>query len=210
MNKIVACGVPRTGSTLVWQILCRALPHCRVVKAHPGSWAPEPCNFIVGSIRNPYDNIASCFRSRVIGDDGDGIHVEGTMKGLKAEMNMLANNYKVMGEMIEKYKGKIAILRYEEFFENYSLIYRTIEVYFDIKIPQIVQLEISNRFSVIENKKRANKLEDFNQVDEDKIHGDHIGNIYPGYWADYIPEKYKEDFDHICTPIAKEWDYENQ
>jgi hypothetical protein len=51
-------------------------------------------------------------------------------------------------------------------------------------------------------------LKDFNEWDDDMIHGDHIGAVKPGSWPKVLPEELWEPMLKFCWPIAEEWGYE--
>jgi len=209
-NNIIACGIPRTGSTLVWQILSRALPMYNIIKAHPASWTPCDCELIVGSIRHPYDNAASCFRSRVIGDNGDGIHVEGTKKGLRAELNMLTNNYKVLRKLKDRYGDKMVILRYEDFFNNFEVIFNIIEEKTSEIIPFRRREDIIKDCSFKTNLKRSITDIRGKEYKQTKINPGHVGVGIPGTWKTVIPRWGYSIMKKWCDPLCKEWKYENQ
>jgi len=207
-NNIIACGVPRSGSTLVWQILLRALPHRKVVKTHPASWTPVECDFIVGSIRHPYDNASSCFRSRVVGDDGDGITVKGTKKGLVQELRMLTNNYNALRMLINKYPGKVVVLHYENFFNNFDVVFDMIEQRLSIPIHPKVRKEIKKDCSFEMNQKRSFSNIKGTEYQRTKINPSHVGNGIPGTWKSFIPRWGYDVMKKWCDPLCKEWGYE--
>jgi len=209
MNNIIACGVPRSGSTLIWQILLRALPGKEVVKAHPASWTPIPCQFIVGSIRHPYDNAASCYRSRIVGDNGDGSQetVRGTKKGLIAELRMLTNNYRVLKELM--LTGKVAVLRYEDFYNNFDIVFDMIQRRLGIIVPDKRREEIEEDCSFEKNQQRSfsGTRKDYKR---NKINNSHVGNGVPGTWKAIIPLWGYDVMKKWCDPLCEEWDYESQ
>ncbi|MHA1345006.1 MAG: hypothetical protein ACTSO3_01265 [Candidatus Heimdallarchaeaceae archaeon] len=208
MNNIIACGVPRTGSTLIWQILIRALPNRKVIKAHPASWEPIDNCFIVGSIRHPYDNAASCFRSRVIGDDGDGVDVKGTKKGLIAELRMLKNNYDQLRILLDKYPS--FNLRYENFFNNFDYVFDIIESDLKIKVPYELRKEIKIDCSFGMNMKRSFANIKGQEYQKTKINPGHVGVGIPGSWKAIIPRWGYDVMRKWCDPLCKDWGYEGK
>ena len=209
-NKILACGVPRTGSTLIWQILLRALPNHKVVKAHPASWAVTNGWYIIGSVRHPYDIAASCFRARIAGDSGDGSQetVVGTKKGLVSELNMMNNNFKVLRELINKYPG--VILRYEDFFNNFDVVFNMIEKNLGQTIPPKMKRFIRNDCSFETNQKRSCSDIRGKEYQKTKINRAHVGIGTPGTWKTVIPLWGYDVMKKWCDPLCKEWGYENK
>jgi hypothetical protein len=211
MNKIIACGVPRTGSTLIWKILKDCLPGYEIVKGHPASWHPFPCDHIFSSIRHPYDNAASCFRTRIVGDKGDGSQetVEGTKQGLIAELKMLTNNYHQLKVLRDTLPEIVTVFRYEEFFNNFDIIFDTIEKSLNVKIPLIKQERINKDYSFESNRKRLLKLNPGDKRIE-RMGVSHVAVGYPGSWKAIIPFWGYDVLKKWAEPLCKEWGYENQ
>jgi len=208
MNKINACGVPRSGSTLVWQIL-RSILGSRVIKSHPGSWKPEEGYFIVGSIRHPYDIAGSRFRSRIVGDKGDGSQetVVGTLKGLRQELVGMKTNFDILRDLMGRYPH--VILRYEEFFNNFDVIFDMIQDQFGIAVPLPLRRSLKQKHSF-----EANRGRSFNhnpkEWSEYRINRSHTAVGVPGAWKAIIPQWGYPAMKRFCDPLCKEWGYENQ
>jgi len=125
MPSVVMCGIPRSGSTLVWQIVAEALPGTTVVHTHPAVWKAKPSSVVIGSVRNPYDVAASLYRVRLSrsGDDAGGV------EGLKAELGWARKNFAGASVMFLQKSPQHArtILRYEDFLHDYDVIYSGIQ-----------------------------------------------------------------------------------
>ena len=194
------CGIPRSGSTLVWQILCAVFPDQEILKTHPDCFIGKGA-IIVSTIRDPYDVVASAVRVRL--SRGQKKEIEDI--DVEIVLEKTGFDFDLLKEIL---KGpSTPVLRYENFYNNYDFIYRMIEIYFDIKIPGIVKKFITEKFSLKNNQIRADALENFNQVDEYHIHGDHIGYVIPGYWNYYFCEKHIQSIKTFCDPLRKEWGY---
>jgi len=205
-NNIIACGVPRTGSTLVWLILDNILGN-KVQKRHPCSWGNTPCDFVVGSIRHPYDTVASAFRGRIVRDFGDGSPgtVNGTKKGLKQDINMTVNNFNQLKVLVDKYSG--VILRYEDFFYDFNVIYDMVEDKLGVEVPAEKRKQLNKQYSFESSRKRNLELNpDGKRVDRMEV--THIAVGVPGTWKGFIPFWGYDCMKKYLNPICKEWGYE--
>jgi len=197
--KLVCCGIPRSGSTLIWQILKTVFPEMEIPQTHPAAWEPDG-SFVVSSIRHPCDVAASRYRVRL----SRGSEADGGTKGLEAEMVVMKEHYDAL-HFVRGYRGKL--LRYEEFYNDYDVIFKMIRERLWTNVSRETQDEISAKYSVKENKERADKQKSFRTFDEEKIHGAHIGVIHPGMWR-LLPDWQRDQIEDFCKPIAAEWGYE--
>lgn len=212
-EEVVACGVPRSGSTLIWQILLRSLKGRRVIKAHPASWEPRDVGLIVGSIRHPYDTAASCFRTRIVGDKGDGSQetVTGTMAGLKAELRMMRSNFDALKVLMERYPDKVVVLRYEDFWQNFDVVYNVLIQKLGVSVPAGLRQRISLNCSFKANQRRS--FSDIRGTEEFKttrIGPSHTAIGVPGSWKTIIPFWGYDTLFRFCDPLCEEWGYESQ
>jgi hypothetical protein len=204
MQQIVTCGIPRSGSTLVWQILQAVFPDQEIIKTHPDIWSEVNEGIIIASIRNPYDVVASLLRVRLSRQKTD----EAVKDDIEAVLKRTVLSFEKLNILMDNCFNYI--LRYEYFYKDYSLIYDMIRSVFVVNVSADDRNNINSRFSLENNKKRADDSRDFNQVGEDKIHGDHIGHVHPGYWSEYLPSWSLERVKEICEPLCKEWGYEDK
>lgn len=199
MRPVVMCGIPRSGSTLVWQILSEVLDQ-DIPKTHPGDWDPDGVSLAVVTIRDPRDVAASLYRVRI---SRGGPEVGGP-EGLDNVLRQLQMYFRSVPKVL---KGPHILLRYEELFENIDLIWGVFLGEFGVRIPCTEQSRIEEKFSLQANRERAACLKDFNEFDEYRIHGDHIGPAVPGSWRRSLPEWAHGCVEKVCGPIAREWDY---
>jgi hypothetical protein len=157
----------------------------------------------VVSVRDPHDVVASLYRVRLSRNGKK----EGDEDDVSNVIRRMSLSYQALKEVM---KGPHVILRYEEFYNNHSLIFQMIEETFGVVTPPRSRIQISGRFSVRENRKRAAKMKSFNDVDKDQVHGDHIGKVEPGYWQQELPSWSHEQVVVECWDIAREWGYESQ
>jgi len=212
MSDVLCCGVPRSGSTLIWQVTTLALPGRKVRKSHPASWKqngnPE---LIVGSIRNPYDIMASRFRARIANDRGDGSQesVVGTKSGLLYELRGMKSNYDAHKMLMRKYRACMIVLRYEDFFEHFAVIFDALERSLSVAIGKGTRREITRRHSFAENQRRALQLQPgADRVDRMGVA--HVGLGIPGTWKAIIPAWGYDLMKKWCDPICEEFGYASQ
>jgi len=201
VNPIVICGIPRSGSTLVWQIFRGVFPDKLVFKIHPESWEFVGC-CAVATIRNPYDVAASLYRVR-LSRGGENV---GNAAGLEIILNRVQMCFGSLSEMMTE---PHLLLRYEEFFNHHVTIYNGIKKHFGEQVALHERERIDTKYSLEANRKRALKLKNFNEMDKEGIHGDHIGPVVPGSWREALPKWALLRVSQVCLPIAEEWDYEN-
>jgi len=199
MQNIVSCGIPRSGSTLVWQILQALFPRKTIGKYHPLDWTFTQ-SFAIVSIRDPRDVVASLYRvglSRAGKAEGDKTDVDNAIR-------WAARNFLALTHIKPKWHS---VVRYEEFYNNHAVIYDAIEKLVGTTIPEKARKRISRNCSIRANMQRASRLKDFNEHDEMHIHGDHIGRVTPGYWREELPEWSHADIEKGCRVAVGRWSY---
>lgn len=180
MNVVHACGIPRSGSTLVHQILRSVLDGWDIRHSHPAALIGRRDEPLLATYRDPYDVAASRYRVRISrGGESDGGAV-----GLMAEIDEMHRHFSAF---IALDRCNMVSLRYESYWNNHAPIYNAIEEVCGVRVDEDRRLEISERFSVKANRERAGKLADFNQVDDTGIHGAHVATPEPGGWR-MMPE----------------------
>ena len=200
MRPIVMCGIPRSGTTLVWQILQEVFSDHVIYKTHPGAWEPDD-SAVVGTIRSPYDVAASLYRVRLSRGGQDA--------GNEDDLNTILNRVGMYFNCMEDIRdGHCVIRKYEDFYENNEPIYDAILKMFGIWVAAPERARINDKFSLSANKERASKLANFNEVGDYGIHGDHIGGVVPKSWYRILPDWALVKTAEVCYPIAKRWGYE--
>ncbi len=198
---IVVCGIPRSGSTLVWQILREVFPDQLIGKTHLCTRKPEVVP--VATIRDPHDVVASLYRVR-LSRGGEGA---GSQEGLENVLRLAQKHFEVFPQLLV---GSYLLLRYEQFFNNHQIIYDGILKTFGTCVSPEDRERIDTKCSLEANRIRASHLKDFNEMDENFIHGDHIGPApEPGSWMTMLPDWAVGRVKEVCGPIAEEWNYAN-
>jgi hypothetical protein len=197
------CGIPRSGSTLIWQILQEVFEGRReVIKTHPDIWESNE-DTIIASIRDPRDVVLSLLKVRLSRQETETV----TQDDIEIVLARTVLSFNKLSELLNQNSN--VVLRYEHFYNDYSIIYNMITSTFDIIFSSDSCKRISDKFSVENNKKRASQLKNFNEVGTYQIHGDHIDYVDPGCWIKYLPDWSLGRVKEICKPLCKEWDYEN-
>lgn len=198
MLRLAVNGVPRSGTTLVGQVLRGTLDLMGVdytlQRTHPACDNHEEVDHSVVTVRHPYDIAASRYRVRLSRDPSTG-----GLVGLEAEIAEMHKHFHAIKTPVDLY--------YEEFYSEYTPIFVWLEHKVGM-IPSNVVAKVSKQCSLEANRKRAAMLADFNHHDDTGIHGDHIGAVKPGSWRDVIPVEWHDYVVSSCQQLAKDFGYE--
>lgn len=206
---LLSCGIPRSGSTLTWQILRKMFPGDEVVKTHPDAWEPSGA-WVVATIRDPLDVAASRFRLRLVrcrDDSARATEYISGWTGIQAELHQMRNHFAALG--LAREYPRLILLRYEDFIDNYDVIYDAICDRIGTTLSAVDRHRIADECGIEANSRRASSADiasaDFREY---QIHPGHIGAVRPGSWRGVIPQEYHDRVVEFCRPIRKEWGYE--
>ena len=104
-------------------------------------------------------------------------------------------------------EGPHLLFRYELFYQDLGVIWKSVRESLGIAVSPSKRRRIQRKFSLEANRRRAEKLKDFNEVGEYQIHGDHIGPADPGTWKESLPIWAVDLVREECAPIAERWGY---
>lgn len=159
---------PRTGSTLVWNLLRLAFPERRVLKQHRLSTFQRSRLYrspIVCSVRNPLDSIASSLERYQQQPTDQIIDEQIAMyehQGLWQTLELIDN-------------PRASVLRYEDFVNDWPYLFSAIESALGKTISPSAIRECYDRFSIDVVESRCKQLGHFDNYDPvDHIHGCHI------------------------------------
>lgn len=187
--NIVQFGIPRSGSTLITQIMREVLKQ-HIKKVHHYSEG----NFFVCSYRDFRDTAISHWRTKA----AQNLKRKITREEIDTEFDKLKTHI----ESLNKYKGtksnKIAYLRYEDFYNDYSVIYNTLEGLFGVKIEQKERESLTKKYSFDKNLERSKKFKDFSEWDSTGIHGGHLYKGKVGTWREFVSQK---DIDYFNNSL---------
>jgi hypothetical protein len=190
--KAVQFGIPRSGTTVVWQIANEIWNPCQ--KSHKMVYTELP---LLITYRDPRDIVYSFWRTSHGDPDRKICHTD--INDVAIQIKNIYKHYYVAEEY---YKGRTNVIwfKYESFWDDICSIIGKINSVFDMN----VDIHIADNFTLQKNAERANKISSFTDRDEFKIHGGHIKTPMPGAWKTHIPQEYHEMLNDILLP-AKKW-----
>jgi len=136
MYTVAVNGIPRSGSTLVSQLVRGVLglvdPNFKLIQTHPGVGEREEVDHTFITIRHPYDVAASRYRIRLSrSPEAYGLN------GLRAEMSVMFQHYAGLKNL---YQLPHTVLRYEKFYQDYDIIFMAIENAFNMRLTEKVKV----------------------------------------------------------------------
>ena len=198
-KKIIQFSPPRSGSTLIYNILREVFPNTDIEKWHTyqNNTSHDP---VVVTYRHPLDCIASSIQRYELIPTQDVI-----------EKQVIEFNENGIWDVLKiKNKNHVLILRYEEFVNNFDKIYDAIEQHFDIIIPIDKKATITKKYQIDNIQKIVESKSTF--AEYDKIthwHGKHI-SVYKGrpfYYQEYFQDDQIEYLKHVYRKFLEELHY---
>jgi len=177
-KKILVFSAGRTGSTVVWQSLREIAP--KAEKIH----TVEMVDYLSDSLdciiveRDPVTSFLSYVRCEVF--DGN---TQSFLECIAATpLTDLVNIYKAKLSAVQyvkaKYKGRILVLHYDDFNNNYDYLFSQFEKFLNISIDEADRKKIIKKTDRNSNLKTQSTLTDFKSTDPDtSIHGNHIATF---------------------------------
>jgi hypothetical protein len=160
-KNIIQFSPIRSGSTLVYNIL-REFSNVR--KTH--NMSVKNGQLYVITYRHPYN----CIISSLLRNEK-----KINLLNIKSEISeYLKNGGKdlLKNDLLKK---NILLLQYEEFFDNYEVIYNKLEKFLNINIDENKKIELSKKYHITNVKKITNKYKTFKGYDKTThLHGKHI------------------------------------
>jgi len=195
--NIIMNGVPRSGSTLVRQLISSCLGRT-VPVTHPAAPIANDHSFI--SIRHPHDVLASRYRVRLIRDANT--HGEG---GIRAEYNEMAKHFDAIARTR---RSPNTLVRYEQFYNDYDIIFDALELVTGEEVVEATRILLKAEHSLERNYQRMRVGEEMHIYEEGPpIHEGHIGTVHPGHWIEYMPERFHALVRSLCSRLCKEHGY---
>ena len=197
-KEVLVFSAARTGSTLIWQCLCRLFKTVHKSQDSKASLLLQqklPC---VITERNRVESFLS--RERVVRFKNVPAKVYVDELNPYLNFNLLDQSSGLYGDTADYrlelytieylknyYKGKKLILQYEEFFNNYDYIFDQFESFFEFTIPVETKNLIVAETNLAVNEKIQDKFKDFDShCKESLIHGKHIISGEPDFYKSII------------------------
>lgn len=175
---IIQFSAPRSGSTLVFNILKDLFPESVIRKQH--NLNNKDLNFpIIATCRHPLDSIASSIQRYQLTPTNEVIEQQIS----EFEENGLSDLSSIA------YLDNVLLLRYEEFVDDFETIFLGVEKFFNVTISLEKRNEIIAKYQITNVEKAIENMSSFEEYDKiNHWHGKHI-SIYKGqpfYYRKYF------------------------
>lgn len=182
---VIQYGVPRSGSTLIWQI-CNAIYPGLVIKTHD---AVDTGGKSILSVRDPRDTLVSRWQIR-LGKQALADPPKMTVGQITGGANVIKQDLAKLIAFIAAHgdPGRMLIIRYESAFAegNLKLIGQLME-FLRVDLDRNQADELAVKFSMTNNQKISEQFASFDEYDDQShIHGNHINSGRPGRWREFI------------------------
>lgn len=197
--EVVCYGIPRSGSTLIYQLVSGIFPE-GVAKTH------RYCSHRVKttvSFRDFRDVVVSLWRR----SNPDAVD----RKMTEQEVQKFGGTCRSRIEELDRYfeRGGICPLRYEEFVPNPAVIFSAIEKTFGITVPAEKAAKLIDDYSMEKNAEIARKLGSFKSIDPaSQIHGNHIFRGEIGGWRQFVSGASAQCLEDLLREPLRRYGYE--
>jgi hypothetical protein len=208
-RKVYHYTIGRSGSTVISQLLKALFGRENVWAGHDPVFLEDERPVVI-TVRDFRDVLASKWRvhSRVSREQLDKKKREMTASEFDRYLHTVRGE--VSGNLNSTYKRNknILLMRYEEFFpDNFDFIFNKFEKHFNIEIDTETRKELSEKYCLKANKKRADKFKTFEKFDKEYIHGEHIYKGKIGTWKDIVPKRFHNKMNKMLKKHLEEWGY---
>jgi hypothetical protein len=197
--EVVCYGIPRSGSTLVYQLISGIYPG-GVAKTH--RYCPHRVKTTV-SFRDFRDVVVSLWRR----SNPDALNRQIT----KPEVEKFAGTCRLRIEELDRYfeRGGICPMRYEEFARNPALVFAALERAFGVIVAPEKAAALIAESSIEKNAAIAEKLGSFKSIDPaSQIHGNHIFRGEVGGWRQFVAGDAAERLEELLREPLQRYGYE--
>jgi len=206
--KLVQFGPPRSGTTVVYQILCALMSESTKTHSPPSVINFEP-DYWVCTCRDPRDMICSYWR---VNNNVNAQNCD-TNKMDQKNIDYYYADYEKYFKMYKDYaeKSNVIWLKYEKYYNNFDVIFDALENTMDIRIDLHMRNMLKEEHSLSANKRFSNQYNGFGQYDNNDLsglHGNHIFTGKPGSWKQLVHENAHQHMNDIFATHLKAWKYE--
>lgn len=182
---VIQCSPPRTGSTLLWNVLRVGYPQKKVIKTHGLKDLPAPMirmSRIIMSVRNPLDTVSSSILR---------YRKEPSREFVSKQIKEI-DERGIWDTLEFKGRANVLILKYEDFSGDFDYTFGQLEQFMRTPIPEDRQKVIKRDFSIESVEQKSASLGSFGTYDaEDQVHGCHVSR-YRGasnYYQDFLGDE---------------------
>jgi hypothetical protein len=196
--EFVCYGIPRSGSTLVYQLISGIYPE-GVAKTH--RYCPHHVKTAV-SFRDFRDVVVSLWRR------SNPVNANRQMKPVDIEK--FANLCQDRVEDLNRYfdRGDICALRYEDFATKPAIVFEAVEKTFGIRVSPEKIAELVNQYSLERNREVSQRLRGFKQIDAgSQIHGNHIFRGEIGGWRQFVRDRDADRLESLLDEPLRRYGY---
>jgi len=197
--EVVCYGIPRSGSTLVYQLISGIYPK-GVVKTH--RYCPHRVKTTV-SFRDFRDVVVSLWRR------SNPAALKRQMT--RPEVEKFTSTCLSRIEALERYfeRGGICALRYEEFAPNPALVFSALEQSFGVVVAPDKAAQLISHSSLEKNAAIAQELGSFKSIDPtSQIHGNHIYRGEIGGWPQFVAGEAAERLEELLREPLQRYGYQ--
>lgn len=216
--KILHYAVPRSGSTLIYQILLQLFDEEDIKYSH--DFFEMDNRYLIMTRRDFRDLLVSHWRiwHGKFDENRNLINIP-TYKELQGEYRTIRDKIKIMDQYEKFYKDydKKLILNYEDFFGNYEFIFEKLEKFLGIKISEEKRKDIILKTCLKTKMKQQSEMDIIktdrifdNWTDQNDIHVNHIHPSIipkPGYWKEVVPKEFHKMVNSELREELKRWGY---
>jgi hypothetical protein len=198
-KEIIQFSPPRSGSTLIFNILREVFPTKDIRKQHNYKYNISQCPVVI-SYRHPLDCIASSIQRYGLSPTDEVIKNQ----IVEFEKNGISDILKV------KNKQNVLMIRYEEFVNDFDNIYNSIDDFFGTEISFEKRRVLTNRYQIENIEKIVESKNTFTEYDEiTHWHGKHISRYKgkPYYYQDFFQNDQIEYLKQVYRKYLTEFDY---
>ena len=196
--EFVCYGMPRSGSTLVYQLISGIYSQ-GVVKTH--RYCDHPVKTVV-SYRDFRDTAVSLWRR----SDPANLHKSMT----EAEVDLFARRCQEHLVVLDRYfeRGGVCPLQYEQFVNHPEIVFSAIESVFGVVVHPDTIAKLIKQHCLEENRRIAQRFPVFSRYDErTQIHGNHIYRGEVGSWREFVDNRGAERLERILRACLVRYGY---
>jgi hypothetical protein len=196
--EFVCYGIPRSGSTLVYQLISGIYSQ-GVAKTH--RYCSHRVKTMV-SFRDFRDVVVSLWRR----SNPTRLHRQMTDE----EVEKFTGTCRLRIEELDRYfeRGSICPLRYEEFAPNPAIVFSALERTFGVEVAPEKAAQLIAQYSIEKNAAISQKLDSFKSIDPaSQIHGNHIFRGEIGGWKQFVSGRPAERLEELLHDPLRRYGY---